>query len=137
MKRIAWGGRRSRAHAPLGAGFGVTRFASPTKAFKVIKEGLANGDWALLQNCHLGLKYMSALPDMLIKWKEECEEVVPDTFRLWITCEAHPSFLIALLQRSVKMTQKAPQGMKAGLLRSYTTLVNRDWLQRVDQQCAT
>merc|ERR1719245_120895 len=85
---------------------------------------------------------MSALPDMLLKWQEEENgkgddgdgSSIPKTFRLWITCEAHPSFPIALLQMSVKVTQEAPQGMKAGLLRSYTTTVNKDRLQRVDKQ---
>lgn len=110
-------------------------------ATKAITDGLENGDWALLQNCHLGLNYMSGLPDQLLKWKEEKEGSqddgdgvgnVPSTFRCWITCEAHPSFPIALLQMSVKVTQEAPQGMKAGLLRSYTTTVSKERLQRLD-----
>merc|ERR1719245_1851587 len=83
---------------------------------------------------------MSALPDMLLKWQEEENgkgddgdgSSIPKTFRLWITCEAHPSFPIALLQMSVKVTQEAPQGMKAGLLRSYTTTVSKERLQRLD-----
>eukprot|EP01083_Nonionella_stella_P290507 988452_1 len=117
-------------------------------ATKAIKDGMLKGDWALLQNCHLGLNYMSALPDNIKKWKQELlnneEEQkkqssdnnnnIPSSYRLWITCEAHPSFPIALLQMSVKVTQEAPQGMKAGLLRSYTTTVNKDRLQRVDKQ---
>ena len=104
-------------------------------ATKAIIDGMTKGDWALLQNCHLGLKYMSSLPDNLKKWQEEIGiDKVVGTFRLWITCEAHPQFPIALLQMSVKVTQEAPQGMKAGLLRSYTTLVNKDRLQRVDKQ---
>eukprot|EP01084_Bolivina_argentea_P175293 303595_1 len=105
-------------------------------ASKAITDGMARGDWALLQNCHLGLKYMSALPDNLKEWAAAAANGgdTNNTFRLWITCEAHPSFPIALLQMSVKVTQEAPQGMKAGLLRSYTTLVNKDRLQRVDKQ---
>eukprot|EP00485_Elphidium_margaritaceum_P015545 CAMPEP_0202728930 /NCGR_PEP_ID=MMETSP1385-20130828/185872_1 /ASSEMBLY_ACC=CAM_ASM_000861 /TAXON_ID=933848 /ORGANISM="Elphidium margaritaceum" /LENGTH=4770 /DNA_ID=CAMNT_0049395183 /DNA_START=131 /DNA_END=14440 /DNA_ORIENTATION=- len=103
-------------------------------ATKAITDGMSKGDWALLQNCHLGLKYMSNIPENLKKWQEELGGKIEPTFRLWITCEAHPSFPIALLQMSVKVTQEAPQGLKAGLLRSYTTLVNKDRLQRVDKQ---
>ena len=110
-------------------------------ATKAIWDGMNKGDWALLQNCHLGLKYMAALPDNLKKWQEDMENTknsnnvngVHESFRLWITCEAHPQFPIALLQMSIKVTQEAPQGMKAGLQRSYRTLVNKDRLQRVDK----
>lgn len=43
---------------------------------------------------------------------DECHStiVVDPNFRLWITCEPHPSFPISLLQVGIKVTQEAPQG---------------------------
>jgi len=54
-------------------------------ATKAIIDGMQNGDWALLQNCHLGLKYMSGIPDNLKKYQAEFTESnkeIPSTFRL-------------------------------------------------------
>ncbi|KAH9492185.1 Dynein heavy chain 8, axonemal [Bulinus truncatus] len=43
-------------------------------------------------------------------------------FRLWITSEVHNLFSIGLLQISIKFTNDPPQGIKAGLKRTYTSL---------------
>jgi len=76
---------------------------------------------------------MSNLPEQMKAYiADETVKIHPD-FRLWITCEPHNSFPIALLQISNKVAQEAPQGMKAGLLRSYKTLINKDRLGRVDR----
>eukprot|EP00471_Norrisiella_sphaerica_P006901 CAMPEP_0184484204 /NCGR_PEP_ID=MMETSP0113_2-20130426/5915_1 /TAXON_ID=91329 /ORGANISM="Norrisiella sphaerica, Strain BC52" /LENGTH=4710 /DNA_ID=CAMNT_0026865073 /DNA_START=240 /DNA_END=14372 /DNA_ORIENTATION=+ len=71
------------------------------------------------------------------KKKKKGKEPLPfkchENFRLWITCEAHPKFPISLLQTSIKMTMEPPKGLKAGLLRSYSEVVDEERLGRVPE----
>jgi len=83
-------------------------------ARKLIQTFQVTGGWALLQNCHLGLDFLGELLDLSLN-----TESVHDSFRIWITTEAHPRFPINLLQSSLKFTNEPPQGIKAGLKRTY------------------
>ena len=83
--------------------------------------------WVLLQNTHLGLKYMGTLEQYLLK----TEEIDAD-FRLWITAEPNKAFPLGLLQMSIKITNEAPVGMKAGLKRSYAW-ITQDMLDTVNR----
>ena len=94
-------------------------------ARKYIETGVANGSWVLLQNTHLGLKYLEELETNISKW----DEIEPE-FRVWITAEPHPKFPIGLLQMSIKFTNEAPVGVKAGMKRSYAW-ITQDMLDTV------
>ena len=69
----------------------------------------------LLQNTHLCLDFL----DEVLQSVLETPNVNP-TFRLWLTTEVHPKYPINLLQASIKYTFEPPQGVKAGLKRTYT-----------------
>uniref|UniRef100_A0A8B9HVU9 Dynein, axonemal, heavy chain 5 n=1 Tax=Astyanax mexicanus TaxID=7994 RepID=A0A8B9HVU9_ASTMX len=83
-------------------------------ARKLLQQFMANGGWALLQNCHLGLDFLDELMDTVTE-----TDSIHESFRLWITTETHHNFPITLLQMSIKFTNEPPQGLKAGLKRTY------------------
>ena len=98
-------------------------------ALRAINNATVNGDWVLLQNCHLGLPFMDGLEELLGKIRAEGSGCLPD-FRLFITTEPHPKFPIGLLHMSIKVTNEAPAGVRAGLKASYAWL-NQDMLDAV------
>ncbi|DBA03213.1 TPA: hypothetical protein N0F65_003933 [Lagenidium giganteum] len=97
-------------------------------ASKAINTAMLNGSWVLLQNCHLGLEYMESMDDVLAKLKDNSS---PE-FRLFLTSEPHLKFPIALLHKAIKVTNEPPSGLRAGMLRSYTVVVDQDKLDRIE-----
>ncbi|KAF7655270.1 hypothetical protein LDENG_00058640 [Lucifuga dentata] len=91
-------------------------------ARKLLQQSMAKGGWVLLQNCHLGLDFMDELMDTITE-----TDFIHESFRLWITTEVHKHFPITLLQMSIKFTSEPPQGLKAGLKRTYGG-INQDLL---------
>ncbi|KAI9220476.1 dynein heavy chain and region D6 of dynein motor-domain-containing protein [Blastocladiella britannica] len=86
-------------------------------ARKWLQQFIANGGWLLLQNCHLGIPFLDELLNTILD-----TEVVSEKFRIWITTDTNPKFPINLLQISIKFTNEPPQGVKAGLKRTYNWL---------------
>ena len=65
---------------------------------------------------------MDTMEDVLLGMRE----TVNPEFRLFITCLPHYKFPLALLQMCTKITNEPPQGMRAGLVRSYNVMVDQD-----------
>ncbi|KAK2185461.1 hypothetical protein NP493_233g02018 [Ridgeia piscesae] len=106
-------GMASRFHA-LSLGQGQAPIAT-----RMIKEGVKEGNWVFLANCHLSLSWMPQL-DKLIE-QLQVEEPHPD-FRLWLSSSPHPKFPISILQSGIKMTTEPPKGLKANLKRLYNNI---------------
>ncbi|XP_063042411.1 dynein axonemal heavy chain 2 [Engraulis encrasicolus] len=95
-------------------------------ATRMIKEGVKNGHWVFLANCHLSLSWMPQL-DKLVE-QLQVEEPHPD-FRLWLSSSPHPDFPIAILQAGIKMTTEPPKGVKSNMKRLYQQVTESQFLK--------
>ena len=55
-------------------------------AKKNIDDGMRDGFWVILNNCHLSLEFMAEIEDIL---NPKDNKVIHEQFRVWITCEPH------------------------------------------------
>ncbi|XP_039087571.1 dynein heavy chain 2, axonemal [Hyaena hyaena] len=103
-------GMAQRFHA-LSLGQGQAPIAA-----RLLREGVIQGHWVFLANCHLSLSWMPNL-DKLVE-QLQVEDPHP-SFRLWLSSSPHPEFPISILQASIKMTTEPPKGLKANMTRLY------------------
>jgi dynein heavy chain len=74
------------------------------------------GQWTFLSNCHLSIGLLPELESMMDGlFKQNLDK----NFRLFLSASPHPDFPISLLQRSLKIAQEPPRGIKANMLRLY------------------
>jgi len=82
-----------------------------------------DGGWVVLQNIHL-------MPIWLIELEKRIERNAPDAhpdFRLFLTSDPSNTIPVALLQRSIKLTQEPPPGLKALVKRSWKCFDDNTW----------
>ena len=109
-------------------------------AIAAFKECARTGNWVLLQNCHLCTEFMARLESLMLFYANNTTDAtgaatgqgLHEQFRLFLTAEPDGAFPINLVQRSVKFTCEAPRGMCASMLSSFSSIVDQDKLERLD-----
>ncbi|TGZ71294.1 hypothetical protein CRM22_002727 [Opisthorchis felineus] len=83
----------------------------------------ARGNWLLLQNCHLLIRFIPTLEKLL----DDLTKPHPD-FRLWMTTEMVNNFPIGMLQRSYKVVMEPPSGLKQNLAAGVSKLSHEQFV---------
>merc|ERR1719242_1265062 len=85
------------------------------------------GHWVMLQNVHL-------MPDFLLELEKRLAvfalEASDPSFRLFLTSDPANSIPIGLLERSIKLTNEPPAGLKANLLRAFTFFIREEFEEK-------
>ena len=80
-----------------------------------------------MANTHLCVQL---LPDLEAALEEIYKKEVHEDFRLILSAMPHPQYSISLLQRSLKVAQEPPKGIKSNLLRIYA---QKDYFHTVEK----
>merc|ERR1719460_2347858 len=86
------------------------------KASKMLENGMKEGTWVVLQNCHLCQSWMPALERIVESFEDN--KHINKAFRLFLTSMPAPYFPVPVLQNGVKLTTEPPNGIRANLKRS-------------------
>ncbi|KAG5468437.1 hypothetical protein LSCM1_02417 [Leishmania martiniquensis] len=82
------------------------------EAMRLVEVGATRGHWVLLQNCHLLTAWMKDMEKTLEKMDSS---QVHEQFRLWLTTEPSEQFPMGILQRSLKVVNEPPNGLKMNM----------------------
>ncbi|XP_023576433.1 dynein heavy chain 10, axonemal [Octodon degus] len=105
-ERSGFGGNRLKF---LAMGQGQERVA-----LQLLETAVARGQWLMLQNCHLLVRWLKDLEKSLVK----ITKPHPD-FRLWLTTDPTKGFPIGILQKSLKVVTEPPNGLKLNMRATY------------------
>eukprot|EP01006_Ploeotia_vitrea_P031480 TRINITY_DN63809_c0_g1_i1.p2 TRINITY_DN63809_c0_g1~~TRINITY_DN63809_c0_g1_i1.p2 ORF type:complete len:721 (+),score=97.62 TRINITY_DN63809_c0_g1_i1:74-2164(+) len=86
------------------------------EAMRMMETGSLRGQWVLLQNCHLLIEWMKELEKML----EKRDHKPHQDFRLWLTTEPTQDFPLGILQRSLKVVNEPPNGLKMNMKNTFS-----------------
>uniref|UniRef100_A0A4W6G9Y8 Dynein axonemal heavy chain 10 n=1 Tax=Lates calcarifer TaxID=8187 RepID=A0A4W6G9Y8_LATCA len=106
------------------SGFGGNKFkflamgqGQEKVALQLLDTAAARGQWLMLQNCHLLVKWLKELEKSL----ERITKPNPN-FCLWITTNPIQDFPIGILQKSLKVVTEPPNGLKLNMRATYSKI---------------
>jgi len=86
-------------------------------AMNKLELGHKDGHWVMLQNIHL-------MPTWLLELEKKLDEFAIEgsnpSFRLFLSAEPSDAIPIGILERSIKLTNEPPQGLKPNMKRAFT-----------------
>jgi len=92
-------------------------------AEKALDLMYANGGWAMLENIELVAGWLPKLEKKL----ESLEEGADPLFRTYLSAMPQPVVPVPILQKSIKLTNEPPTGLKANLKRAYLNFTEAIW----------
>ena len=102
-------------------------------AMNKLEIGHKEGHWVMLQNIHL-------MPRWLLELEKRLDEFAVEgshpSFRLFLSAEPAMGIPIGILERSIKLTNEPPQGLKANMKRAFTFFPKED-IESMDTKIKT
>ena len=92
-------------------------------AEKALDAMYADGGWAMLENIELVAGWLPKLEKKL----ESLEEGADPLFRVFLSAMPQPVVPVPILQKSIKLTNEPPSGLKANLKRAYLNFTEAIW----------
>lgn len=83
-----------------------------------LEAGFRDGYWVMLQNIHLMPSWLSSLEKKLDQFAKE--DGCHPNFRLFLSAEPNKCVPVGILERSIKLTNEPPAGLKANMKRAWT-----------------
>ncbi|KAM6051570.1 dynein axonemal heavy chain 10-like [Theristicus caerulescens] len=105
-ERTGFGGDRLKV---LAMGQGQEKIA-----LQMLENAVVRGEWLMLQNCHLLVRWLINLEKALEKIMKPHRD-----FRLWLTTDPTKGFPIGILQKSLKVVTEPPNGLKLNMRATY------------------
>ena len=98
-------------------------------ARKALSRIAACGGWLFLQNIHLAVEYCTELAEQLRTYRTDPKSLHCDA-RIWLSSAPNEYFPVSLLQQCFRVSDEPPRGIRAALLRSYSS-VSQDQLDSI------
>eukprot|EP01084_Bolivina_argentea_P009096 17033_1 len=100
-------------------------------AMKKLQVASQKGHWVVLENIHLMPKWCKELEKTLDEYDSDAN--LHADFRLFLSAEPSNGIPIGILERSIKLTNEPPQGMKANLKRAFASFDKQEFDFRESQ----
>ena len=100
-------------------------------AMKKLEIAHKEGHWVVLENIHLMPKWCKELEKTLDEY--DTDPTTSTDFRLFLSAEPSKGIPIGILERSIKLTNEPPQGMKANLMRAFASFPKEEFDFRESQ----